>query len=99
MERVLGYVNCDLDGRHEVIRNQETNLGNLFCDIMVSATNADCALINSGAFRSNRIHNAGVFRLKDLHDILSFDSQLFVLQATGKIDQYDCKIKLQTTYL
>lgn len=84
LERVLGYVNCDLDGRHEIIRSQETNLGNLFCDIMMSGTNADCALLNSGAFRSNRIHDAGTFKLRDLHDILSFDSQLFVVQTTGR---------------
>ena len=53
---------------------------------MMSGTNADCALLNSGAFRSNRIHDAGTFKLRDLHDILSFDSQLFVVQTTGKLD-------------
>lgn len=47
----LGEFECDLEGRFSVIRTQETNLGNFVCDIMVAATNADLAIINSGTFR------------------------------------------------
>lgn len=73
-----------LEGRTEVIRKQETNLGNFFCDIMLCGTNAECALLNSGAFRSDRIHQVGEFKLKDLQDILSFDNDLYILNVTGK---------------
>ena len=44
----LGEFECDLEGRFNVIRTSETNLGNFVCDIMVAATNADLAILNSG---------------------------------------------------
>ena len=51
MCKELGEFQCDLDGRFSSIRTQETNLGNFICDIMVAATNADFALLNSGTLR------------------------------------------------
>ncbi len=84
MERTLGIVNVALEGRTEIIRIQETNLGNFFCDIILCGTVAECALLNSGCFRSDRIHAEGEFKLKDLQDILSFDNQLCIVCVTGK---------------
>ena len=55
----LGEFECDLEGRFSVIRTQECNLGNFICDIMVAATNADLAILNSGTLRSDCIHPAG----------------------------------------
>ena len=57
-------VECDLDGRFSHIRSEETNLGNLVTDIMRKATRSDVALINSGTFRSNSIHQTGTFSVK-----------------------------------
>ena len=73
-----------MDGRYVEVRTKETNLGNFFCDIIMSAVEADCALLNGGAFRSDRIHPAGPFKLRDLRDILSFESELVVVELTGK---------------
>lgn len=84
LEKELGFINIPLDGRYNIIRTQETNLGNFFCDILMSAVNADCALLNGGAFRSDRIHPKGSFTLGDLRDILSFESELIVLEVTGE---------------
>lgn len=39
-------------------------LGNLIADVACAATKADCAIINSGTFRSDVVHDAGVFKLK-----------------------------------
>ncbi len=83
LSRRLGTINTDLEGRTDVIRTEETNLGNFFCDIMMCGTNADCGLLNSGMFRSDRIHKKGDFLLKDLQDILSFDTELCVVDITG----------------
>lgn len=80
----LGEFECDLEGRFSLIRTQETNLGNFICDIMVAATNADFALINSGTFRSDMIHSAGPFFLKDLLKILPMIDPLVLLEVTGK---------------
>ena len=79
----LGEFECDLEGRFANIRTQETNLGNFVCDIMVAATNADLALINSGTFRSDQIHSAGPFFLKDLLKILPMIDPLVLLEVTG----------------
>lgn len=84
MEKELGHINCELDGRYTHVRTHETNLGNFLCDIIMSAVEADCAILNGGSLRSDRIHPSGPFTLKDLRDILSFESELVVLEVTGK---------------
>jgi 5'-nucleotidase len=80
---VLGHINCDLDGRFAKIRTEETNLGNFICDIMLEAVNADCALVNSGSLRSDCIHGAGEFKVKDLRKIIPFLDDCVVLSMSG----------------
>ena len=80
----LGEFECDLEGRFSVIRTSETNLGNFVCDIMVAATNADLAILNSGTLRSDCIHSAGPFFLKDLLKILPMIDPLVLLKITGQ---------------
>ena len=80
----LGEFEVDLEGRFSVIRTQETNLGNFVCDIMVAATNADFALLNSGTFRSDCTHGAGPFFLKDLLKILPMIDPLVLLEVSGE---------------
>lgn len=41
LEDVLGDFHVDLDGRFEVVRTQESNLGNFVCDIMVVSGSHD----------------------------------------------------------
>ena len=60
----LTSIDCDLEGRFSYMRTQETNLGNLVTDIMKRATRSDIALLNSGTFRSDSIHEAGRFKVK-----------------------------------
>jgi 5'-nucleotidase len=82
----LGEFDCDLEGRFSFIRTRETNLGNFICDIMVAATNADFALLNSGTFRSDMVHPAGPFYVKDLVTILPMIDPLVLLEIKGTID-------------
>lgn len=35
LERVLGHINSDLDGRFSLVRSAESNLGNFICDIVL----------------------------------------------------------------
>lgn len=83
MCKELGEFECDLDGCFSSIRTRETNLGNFVCDIMVAATNADLALLNSGTFRSDKVHTAGPFFLRDLLSILPMIDPLVLLEVTG----------------
>lgn len=82
---VLGNFTCDLDARFSEIRTAETNVGNWICDIALAATGADVVIINSGTFRSDMIHEAGPFTMKDLVSIVPMQDPLIVLEVTGKI--------------
>jgi len=84
MDQVLGEFKCDLDGRFSSVRNHETNLGNFISDIMVATINADCAILNGGTMRSDRIHEAGPFTMRDLLTILPIRDTIVVLNVTGK---------------
>lgn len=84
LDEELGTINVDLDGRYRMNRTSETNLGNFLCDIILANVQADCAIINGGALRSDKIHPAGVFKKRDLRSILAFDSQLVGVKVTGK---------------
>ncbi len=83
LDQEIGYINTPLDGRYTVVRTRETNLGNFMSDIVLTGVVADCCLLNAGSLRSDRIHPVGPFTLKDLRDILSFESELVVLSVTG----------------
>lgn len=83
MDIVLGEFAIDLDGRFASIRTQETNLGNFVCDIMLSSTHSDLAILNSGTLRSDRIHPKGEFKLRDLVTIMPMMDPMIVLLATG----------------
>lgn len=83
MEEELGTFSVDLDGRFSSIRTSETNLGNFICDILLAACNGDVTLLNSGTLRSDRIHPAGKFTMRDLTNILPMLDSLCVLEVTG----------------
>ncbi|VDI34790.1 5'-nucleotidase, partial [Mytilus galloprovincialis] len=83
MDEHLGFTHVDMDGRFKIIRKMETNLGNFVTDIMLEISKADCALLNSGTFRSDRIHPKGQFKLRDLLTILPLVDNLIVIECTG----------------
>ncbi|XP_071092097.1 mannosylglucosyl-3-phosphoglycerate phosphatase-like [Haliotis cracherodii] len=83
MDEELGEMAVEMDGRFQNIRTQETNLGNFVMDIMLTATKAEIALLNSGTFRSDKIHPKGVFKIRDLLTILPLVDPLVVLKVTG----------------
>lgn len=59
------------------------HLGNFITDIMLTATNAEVALLNSGTLRSDRIHPKGDFLLRDLLTILPLPDALCVISVSG----------------
>ena len=72
-----------MGGRFATVRAAESNLGNFIADIMVANTNADCAIVNGGNFRSDQIHKAGVFTLRDLNTILAFNPTCVIVEVKG----------------
>lgn len=83
LEVKIGYTDVELDGKFCNIRTKETNLGNLVCDIMRGAMDADCALLNSGTLRSDCIHPKGPLKMADLTAILPMPDALVILGITG----------------
>jgi 5'-nucleotidase len=51
---------------------------------MMTAVNADCAILNSGTLRSDTLHDIGEFKAKDLKRILPFLDKIAVLSLTGQ---------------
>lgn len=62
--------------------------GNFITDIMLEISQADCALLNSGTFRSDRVHPKGWFKLRDLLTILPLVDELVVIEVTGTVRRF-----------
>ncbi|XP_077284564.1 mannosylglucosyl-3-phosphoglycerate phosphatase isoform X2 [Arctopsyche grandis] len=85
MNEVLGTFAVPLEGRFKIIRTMETNLGNWICDVILAATGADLVIINSGTFRSDQVHPAGEFTMRDLSNIIPTRNSLVLVSCTGEI--------------
>jgi 5'-nucleotidase len=85
LDVVIGKINTELDGRFSAVRTRETNLGNFICDTILEAVHADCAILNSGTFRSDTLHPKGEFKMKDLKAILPFVDTIVAIKCTGKL--------------
>ncbi|KAI5630873.1 hypothetical protein NE865_16412 [Phthorimaea operculella] len=85
LDEVLGRFSVPLEGRFSEVRRAETNLGNWVCDVALAATNADLVILNSGTFRSDRVHPAGDFTLRDLSAVIPMRDPLVVVGATGAV--------------
>lgn len=86
MEEVLGNFSVELEGRFSKIRTTETNLGDWVCDVVLSATGADVVIINSGTFRSDQVHPAGTFKMRDLVNVIPMHDPLVVIE--GEYSEY-----------
>jgi 5'-nucleotidase len=84
MEKRIGHSNVDLDARFQMIRTQETNIGNFVTDIMRRGTSADVAILNSGTLRADCIIPAGDFRMKDMVALLPMVDETCLLELTGE---------------
>lgn len=84
MDEILGTFSVPLDGRFAHIRTGESNLGNWVCDVVLASTGADLALINAGTFRSDTVHAAGPFSMRDLVNVLPMHEPLLLIGLTGR---------------
>ncbi|XP_037078081.1 snake venom 5'-nucleotidase-like isoform X2 [Pollicipes pollicipes] len=83
LDDVIGHFEVALEGRSCKVRTEETNLGNFCSDVILAAMNADCVILNSGTLRSDRVHPAGDFTMRDLVTIAPFMDGLVLLQVNG----------------
>ena len=83
LKTVIGRTEIDLIGERKVIRNGETNLGDLIADTIRISTGADVAVINSGCIRTSI--DAGDITLKDVYDVMPFLNYTCILEVPGSV--------------
>lgn len=63
-------------------RNQETELGNLFADVMQTDSSFDIMVLGSGSLRLPEL--GPILHLQDLREFFPFDDPLYMIEVTGK---------------
>jgi 5'-nucleotidase len=85
LDVIAGSASVPLDTRNEVVRTQESAVGNLIADLLRAAMQADVALINGGGIRGNTVIPAGPLRRRDVVTILPFANKIVKVDVTGEI--------------
>ncbi len=81
LDTVIGETLIYLVGDREHVRSQETNLGNLVCDVIREYTKADIAIYNGGGIRDSA--KLGDITLEDAMAILAFNNEVETLRLSG----------------
>ncbi len=79
---IIGRTEVDLDGERETNRKQETNLGNLITQAMLTATGADVAITNGGGIRASI--PAGDITLGQVITTFPFGNYVVTIESTGQ---------------
>ena len=81
---VVGTSTTALDSRRNVVRGEESSMGNLIADAMRAATGADVAIMNGGGIRADRTYDAGVqLTRRDILSELPFGNLTMVTELPG----------------
>jgi 5'-nucleotidase/UDP-sugar diphosphatase len=81
---VIGVTDVALDSRRNVVRSEESNMGDLVADAMKAATGADVALTNGGGIRGDRTYDPGTkLTRKDVLTELPFGNKTVVTEIPG----------------
>ncbi len=83
MREEIGETLAPLDARVELVRAEESALGNLFADVLRDWAGADVALINGGGLRGDRIYGPGKLTREDIFSIMPFGNYAVKLRLTG----------------
>jgi 2',3'-cyclic-nucleotide 2'-phosphodiesterase (5'-nucleotidase family) len=81
LDRPVARAEVTLDAARDRVRYHETNLGNLFADIMRQATGAEAALLNAGSIRATI--NRGDVTLADLYRAFPYANELWTVELSG----------------
>lgn len=83
MKKIMCKSISTIDTRFSFIRAHESPLGNYFADIMRKQLSADCALLNAGALRSDRIYEPGYLSIGDWADIFPYRKSIMKVEVSG----------------
>jgi 5'-nucleotidase / UDP-sugar diphosphatase len=80
----IGVTDVPLDSRRNVVRAEESAVGNVIADAMRAATGADFALTNGGGIRADRTYDAGTkLTRRDILTELPFGNVTVVTEIPG----------------
>ncbi|NLO74070.1 MAG: hypothetical protein GX100_08215 [candidate division WS1 bacterium] len=80
--KVVATSTVDLLGERDEVRSQETNLGNLVCDLFREYTGAQIAIINGGGIRASI--SAGPITMGDVLKVMPFSNLVATKRVTGR---------------
>jgi 5'-nucleotidase/UDP-sugar diphosphatase len=80
----IGTLETPLDSRRNVVRAEESTMGNLIADAMRDATGADIAIMNGGGIRGDTTYDAGrKLTRRDILTELPFGNVTVVTELPG----------------
>lgn len=80
----IGTTDTALDSRRNVVRAEESSMGNLIADAMRAATGADVAIMNGGGIRADRTYDAGAkLTRRDILTELPFGNVTVLTELPG----------------
>ncbi len=80
----IGATTGELDSRRNVVRGEESAMGNLIADAMRASTGADLAITNGGGIRADRTYDAGtVLTRRDILTELPFGNVTVMTELPG----------------
>ena len=85
MKREVCYLDADIDARFSMIRTREMPIGNFLTDLMRKEYNSDCAVLNSGNIRADKVFVAGSnMTLGYWYDTIPFNVMVCLVEMTGE---------------
>ncbi len=82
LDKVVGETTVELVGERAIVRTSESNWGNLACDIFLSATGADVAIMNGGNIRATVA--AGPITARDVNTVFPFGNLVVLMEVSGQ---------------
>ncbi len=84
LNREIGTAETAMDSRRNVVRGEESTMGDLIADAMRAATGADVAIMNGGGIRADRTYEAGArLTRRDILTELPFGNVTQVTEIPG----------------
>ena len=86
MQVVVCALDADYDTSFGIVRRKECSMGNFLADIMRKQHNADCAILNAGNIRSDRLFpKDSTMTLDAWMGVIPFTVKVCLAQVSGKI--------------
>ncbi|MFB6223525.1 MAG: 5'-nucleotidase C-terminal domain-containing protein [Haloarcula sp.] len=84
LDTVIGETAVPLDAREDVVRSEESNLGNYIADALRSHGDADVAIQNGGGIRTDEKYPKGDITRRLVYSVLPFGNNQVTIEVTGE---------------